>query len=89
MEGCPVDAPVMALKNILDDGIPTAKSSEWTWGSLSPSSFGETDFFFSPEMSQTLTVWSREAETTKSSLGVERSTHDVMIVPREDGQTGP
>ena len=30
---------------------------------------GETFFFLSPEISQTLTVWSREAETMRSSDG--------------------
>ena len=47
----------------------TAMSVFSFWFLPLPPGPGATDFFLRPEMSQTLTVWSRLAETTMSSLG--------------------
>uniref|UniRef100_A0A0A9D9L5 Uncharacterized protein n=1 Tax=Arundo donax TaxID=35708 RepID=A0A0A9D9L5_ARUDO len=43
--------------------------SVFKWVRRIMSSAGETDFFLSGPISHTRTVWSREADTTRSSLG--------------------
>ena len=49
------------------------------WSESNPEGPGATFFFLRPEMSHTLTVWSREADTTRSS---ENTTFSFSFKPK-------